>query len=204
MSKLKVATIALVCALCLGLSGILVGCGGSQSPSQVADSYLKQMKSTTTSEAMSLLGDDSDSMDELFGQEFAKALTEKIIDFDYKIGSEKIIEDRASVEVTITTYNLGKAYTNFFTSYMQQILILAFSGATEEDAMELGVKLIKEELGNAPKDYVATVPMYLNKEDGKWVVDETDDGNIEIINALTGGLLDAYDQILEQYAGLVD
>ena len=63
----------------------------------------------------------------------------------------------------------------------------------EKEASELLGKLITEELNSAKKSYTKTVTVTLSKEDKQWVVNESR----EFTNALTGGLLDFSNALIE-------
>lgn len=117
------------------------------------------------------------------GEESTRILIEKILDYEYQLGEENIIDDdSATVETTITTYPfktiMESAVTEVAAKYM------ANPNMTEEEIMAAYAKALADALAVAEKTYTETVSIPLEKEDGTWEMQDDDD----FLNALSGGL----------------
>lgn len=117
---------------------------------------------------------------------------ELLYDFDYKMGKSTVDGDNATVMVTITTYPIGQLFMDYISSYMTKVFEWSLAGYTEEELMTKGDELFEELSTGLEKTYVKEVSVYLIKEDGDWVID--DDDNLEFFSAITGGMLEAFDQ----------
>ena len=154
----------------------LTACG-TPSPTDVLKADLENAKSSPEE----ILSDISDSG---FGETAMNQLVQKVLDFEYQLGEEKIDGDTATVETTITTYPFGDIFKQVITNFIMQ----AFANAgdmNDEDMAKLMDDLLIEELNKAEKTYTKTVSIQLKLEDDAWVVQETE----EMSDALTGGLL---------------
>lgn len=169
--KKKIAIILL--ALCM----ILMTACGSASPTDALKADLENAKSSPE-EILGDIGEDG------FGEEASKALIDKVLEFDYKLGEEKIDGDSATVELTITTYPFG----DIFTQVVGQVLTTALSdpNMTEEQVTKLLDDSLLDAMNAAQKTYAKSISAKLKKENGKWVVQEDE----TLSNALTGGMLD--------------
>lgn len=169
----KKATILLL-ALCL----VFLAACGSSSPTDALKADLENAKSSPD-EIIKGLGADG------FGEDATKALIDKVLEFDYEFGEEKIDGDTATVETTITTYPFGEIFTNIITKMLGEDLDKIGKMNETEAAAYLDEQLTSS-LNDAKKDYSKTITVTLKKESGKWVVQEDD----AFSNALTGGMLD--------------
>lgn len=201
MNKKIIATIMsliLVIGLC--------SCGGP-TPTETVDSFLTAVKSSDAETIKTVYSDDSfEFLDEISGSEsddeFDKELTEKlvpkIIDFDYELSNEKIDGDKATVDVTFTTYNIGTALTSFMTEYFSQALALAFSDTSDEQMEKIAETLFKSKLDSMEKNYTDTVTVSLTKKDNAWVIDEFADQG-DFYDAFLGGAITAVKDLEEAY-----
>ncbi|MCI7147970.1 MAG: hypothetical protein SO251_08540 [Candidatus Fimisoma sp.] len=163
----------LLLALCL----IFMTACGTASPTDALKADLENAKSSPD-EIIGQLGEDG------FGEEATQALVNKVLEFDYQLGEEKIDGDKATVETTITTYPFGEIFTSIVGDFVTQAF--ANPDMTDDDASALLDQLLMDALDKADKTYSKTITIELAQEDGKWVVQESD----EMSNALTGGMLD--------------
>lgn len=163
----------LLLALCL----IFMTACGTASPTDALKADLENAKSSPD-EIIGQLGEDG------FGEEATQALVNKVLEFDYQLGEEKIDGDKATVETTITTYPFGEIFTGIVADFITQAF--ANPDMTDDDASALLDQLLMDALDKADKTYSKTITIELAQEDGKWVVQESD----EMSNALTGGMLD--------------
>lgn len=123
---------------------------------------------------------------------YEEQMMPKMLDFDYELSNEQVNGDKATVDVKITTYRIGDAFTAFFSDYLSQALILAFSDASEEDLDALATTILSGKLAElTEKSYEKTATINLSMKDDKWVVDEVQTGD-DIVDAITGGLVTAF------------
>lgn len=163
----------LLLALCL----IFMTACGTASPTDALKADLENAKSSPD-EIIGQLGEDG------FGEEATQALVNKVLEFDYQLGEEKIDGDKATVETTITTYPFGEIFTGIVADFITQAF--ANPDMTDDDSSALLDQLLMDALDKADKTYSKTITIELSQEDGEWVVQESD----EMSNALTGGMLD--------------
>ena len=169
MKEFIIVLLALI--ICFGMTAC-----SKDSPSDALKADLENAKSNPEELA--------EGMDEGFGEEAGKAFVEKMLDFDYKLGEEKVDGDTATVQATITTYPFGEIFTQVLTDYISQAL--ADPNLSEDDINALMDSLMLEALKSAEKSYETTVDVTLKKGDDGWEVQEDD----ELANALTGGIYD--------------
>ena len=202
--KKKLLVITLVMAMLAALSA----CGPKiPTPTETADTFLTAMKAQD-SEALATVyaggdidlldkaaeADDSGEVNEDSGltKVYEEQMVPKMLDFDYELSNEQIDGDKATVDVKITTYRIGDAFTAFFRDYLSQALVLAFSDASEEDLDGLATTILSGKLADlTDKSFEKTATLSLSMKDDKWVVDEVQTGD-DIVDALTGGLVTAF------------
>ena len=197
----------------LAMSVAIVGCSSAPTPTETVDNALKALKAEDYETLakyyngdMSSLQDPEKALQEAGSsdlgldtstneltaeqKEIGEELVAKALDFDYTLSNEKVDGDKATVDVTITTYDFGTAATEFLSKYMTQALASALTGKmSEDDYTDQAFKLLKEQidkLGN--KDTSATVAVGLTKDsEGSWKVDDLEE-NSEFADALLGGM----------------
>ena len=196
----KIFSIFLIFVLAASLSA----CGSAPTPKDIAEKYLAAIKAQDE-EGISALSEGSYSEDELMGtvdsvlgeseegeeeDEATKKFKEKVFDFDYTIGEERIDGENAEVDVTIKTYDFGTMLGQYAERAMSELMAAAFDGASQEEIDAMGKKILEEELDKlTEKSYETTVPMKLKKVEGEWKVVEIE-GDSEFMNAMLGGLVD--------------
>ena len=170
---------------------LLVSCAKPESPSNVVEKYLKDIKKDVI-KALNKTDFVVSNDDKELYETFKKTLG----DFDYKIINETIEGDKAYVTVVIDTYDMGSALSEAATEYLGQILSMVLNGASEEDMRKFLYELFDKKINEAVKNgktysQMATVPLKL--EDNKWVLFDLD--NTDLINALLGNLIDTIGSI---------
>ena len=196
----KIFSIFLIFVLAASLSA----CGSAPTPKDIAEKYLAAIKAQDE-EGISALSEGSYSEDELMGtvdlvlgeseegeeyDEATKKFKEKVIDFDYTIGEERIDGENAEVDVTIKTYDFGTMMGQYLERAMSELMAAAVDGASQEEIDAMDRKILEEELDKlTEKSYETTVPMKLKKVEGEWKVVEIE-GDSEFMNAMLGGLVD--------------
>ena len=201
--------IATVLAI-FGAIFFLSSCGGP-SPTDSADTFLQAIKTQDAEKLASIYSsgeldlldaasssDDSESeeaVDEAgdgLTQVYEEQLVPKMLDFDYELSNEQVDGDKATVDVKFTTYRIGDAFTSFFSEYISQAFILAFSDTSEEEMDALAASLLAGKIADlTEKSYEKTATISLTKVDGKWMVDDVQ-GNKDVIDGITGGLLSSF------------
>ncbi len=121
------------------------------------------------------------------------AMVDKIFDFEYVLGNEKIDGDSATVEAEITSYDFGGIIQEIMGGLMEDAIALGLTGMSQEEMEaeinELIGSKFKEALDNAPKDHTIKVDMELVKKDGKWLVKDLASSQ-DFLNAISGGLME--------------
>lgn len=190
----------------------LSGCG-EKSPSDVVKEALDAAKEKDTKTVNSIyLGKDLDfgalvnesSTGTELSQESQALLAEKLLDFDYTIDKEEIKGDKATVTVSITTYDFASATRTFFSDALSQAFSLAFSGASEEEMTQA----TEESLNNAlseltEKTKIQTATLFLTKGDEGWAVDDFTK-NTKFIDAITGGAYSVFTEMEDNFSDSED
>lgn len=199
----KKLSLLLVLVLCF----TLFSCVKQPTPTDVANSYLSAIKSNDTEQLTKLYAGDistisfqaaCDDMSDSFSKELAKNLTTKFTSFEYKISNEIIKDDKATVDVTIKTYNLGDAFKSAISEYITEGISLAISGTSEEEINKLLEDKLSKKINEATFDYESTVPLSLTKTEDGWIIDEYSNDS-EFLNALTGGIIDTSNDMAKSF-----
>nr|WP_315025071.1 DUF4878 domain-containing protein [uncultured Aminipila sp.] len=199
----KKLSLLLVLVLCF----TLFSCVKQPTPTDVANSYLSAIKSNDTEQLTKLYAGDIstvsfqaayDDMSDSFSKELAKNLTTKFTSFEYKISNEIIKDDKATVDVTIKTYNLGDAFKSAISEYITEGISLAISGTSEEEINKLLEDKLSKKINEATFDYESTTPLSLTKTEDGWIIDEYSNDS-EFLNALTGGIIDTSNDMAESF-----
>lgn len=182
---MKKKVTVLLLAFCLVL--LAVACG-EPSPADAVKADLEDAKSSPE-EILEGVGSEG------FGEEATQLLIDKMLDFDYELGEEAVNGDSATVELSLTTYPFGEIFTtvinNLFNTDMTTI-----AGMTEDGLNAWMDEMLISELNAAEKTYTADVTVELEKVDGHWAVQESE----ELSNAITGGMMDFASGMLDSLA----
>lgn len=213
MKKIALLVLAMAASMC-----VLAGCS-SPGPSDVAGSYLDAIKSGDAEAAQNYYAGTYKTVTDVISDEAATAsssvdsesinsvldatLAQKLQDFDYEISNEQIDGDSATVDVKITTYNLGEAFSNFISDYLQQGISMYLSGSSEDEISQFAVSTLQEQLEGMEKSYSSTVTVPLEKVDGDWKVSEYDQ-NSELFDALSGGFVSSINDLSNSLSSLTD
>lgn len=179
-------------------------CGCSQqTPSDVANGLLSAMQNGDSEKISKYCNSididysamsESDSLDNKLTKEQQDVIdnfAKKVKDFDYKVVSETVDGDSATVDVEINTYNFGDIFKEVISEYIGQAFGYAFVGnATEEKLVGLLVDILGDKMeGMTEKNYNKTITFALTKSDNVWKVNEVNDSHFD---ALTGGFYSVY------------
>ncbi|MBQ9014859.1 MAG: hypothetical protein IJ109_01950 [Firmicutes bacterium] len=216
--KHRITSLCICAALCVILGIAFTACGGNETkvsgdmtPGETVSTFLdafknqdeETLKQVYAGESNDFLSTYEDgALDEDIPKEILDGLLAKWFDFDYKVEGEQIAEDgkTASVDVTITTYDMTKVFNNFYQEFMSRALE-QFSGSansvTEEDYSKMAYEILQEELGGIKdKDHEGKASLTLTKSGDQWIVDEITEDNKDFLNAITGGLMDVLNDVV--------
>ena len=204
----KLVVLAAAMALCLN---VLSGCSSAPSPTEVTDTFLNAVKSQDmetmqnnyaegTFDFGQIASSEASEEGAQLSEEATNTLTSKLLEFDYEISNEQINENTATVDVSITTYPFGDAFSSFVSDYLSQGFAAALNGASDEEMGELGSSILTQKLNGMEKSYTGTATLSLTKVDDQWKVDTIADDS-DFVNVLSGGLLDTANTINEVYGG---
>lgn len=132
----------------------------------------------------------------------AQSLVDKLLDFDYKVESEKVEENFATVDVDFKTFDVGSMVTDVLdTSYGKTLDEVIKNGASESDQAKKVADTIAEKVaGLTEKTKESKGTVTLTKTDGKWLVDDMT-GDFDFMNAITGGAPKAMEEWSEKLIG---
>ena len=179
--------IALAMMMLLVLTMALTACAKSNTPTVVVEKQMQQIKDEEVETELSSLVSSS-SIAKKHSDDYKKLLA-KIQDFDYEVTDEKIDGDSATVKVTITTYDFGKAYKSMITQMEKDANSGKITSST--DMTSYAYKLMFKKFNALEeKDYTKEVEVTCTKNnDGDWETNIIDDSNIE--DAILGGVVSA-------------
>ncbi|MCQ4638264.1 DUF4878 domain-containing protein [Anaerovorax odorimutans] len=209
----KIIGIILSMVLVLGLCAC-----GSPSPTDVTKDFMEAVKSQNAEtlktvypdgeidllkEAQKKESTDAEKADDALQKIYNEEMKDKLFDFDYEVSNEKIDGDKATVDVAITTYDLGSAFTDFATEFLKQAFSMALSGSSEKEINDKAAEILSAELSKMKKDYTGTATLSLSQKDGQWVMDKIDENN-NFYNIITGGMGEAAKKIENSFGGSED
>lgn len=186
----------------------LCACGGP-TPTETVDTFLNGIKAQDNETVKSVYSDDEFNfaenldLDEEDGTELNKVFSDKLfpmlMEFEYTLSNEVIDNDKATVDVTIKTYNFGNAFSSFFSNYLTQAFAMAFNNASEEDMDKLGADLLSKELNNLTEmNTEKTTTVHLSATEDGWIIDKLDEKD-EFYDALTGGMVSTLETLNESF-----
>lgn len=203
---MKKKIIAILTLIIMTIS--LCACGGP-TPTETVDTFLNGIKAQDNETVKSVYSDDEFNfaenldLDEEDGTELNKVFSDKLfpmlMEFEYTLSNEVIDNDKATVDVTIKTYNFGNAFSSFFSNYLTQAFAMAFNNASEEDMDKLGADLLSKELNNLTEmNTEKTTTVHLSATEDGWIIDKLDEKD-EFYDALTGGMVSTLETLNESF-----
>ncbi len=194
----RLLALAMTVVLVLALTACGGGGSSADTPTDAANSFLKAVQEQDMDAIGAVYQGDPAEMDllgeatgeEEFPEELSALLSEQMQKFEYEVSNEVVDEDSATVDVKITTVNIGKAFEDSINEFMEKAIAGEIaSDTTEEQLTEQLYAAFQEKLAAAEKDYEGTAVLNLSKVDGKWKVDQISQSD-PLVNCLTGGLID--------------
>lgn len=201
--KKKLLYLTFYCLLILSL----VGCSSevTEGPGDVTAHFLNALQQQNYSSVKQYYSENVDNLShfknkvESISPLVANELFNKLADFSYiieKIELDEKDENKASVLLTMKSYDLGKVFENTILDYLKTDLTMSFNGATADDIIKEAEKIIVEDIKNSQKTFNETVTVTLSRENNTWKIDELED-NIPFLNALSGNIIYTVDQLSE-------
>lgn len=229
----KVTALLLAIVATAALAVVMVGCSGGASsaapeptPSNAVSGMLDAIKAKDTAGVAKYyageISEDADLNAELEkNEQFAalpddqkalvKSMVDKVLDFDYAVGNEKIDGDKATVDVTFTTYDFGSSVETLMGTIMTMAMSAQAGGDTSEEAGEAAaIEAFQKTLdGLTTKDVSSTVTVNVSKDaDGNWKVDDLstlpEDEAKKLGDALLGGLVTKLEGLMQSFGSSLD
>ena len=110
----------------------------------------------------------------------------KIFDFEYDIKSSEVSGNRASVVVEITSYDLGKAYREWYLESKQ--IKFSGEGSSGRKNTALRLNLLEQKFKESTKTYKSVFEIKLTKKHGDWIVSDMGD-SYEFLRAVSGAFI---------------
>jgi hypothetical protein len=174
------------------------------SPTQTLDAFLKAFKARDADKLNEFYEGESDDL--IFWKDLEDPalaglmdkMMEKLLDFDYALSNEKIDGKTATVDVNVTTYDIGGILTGIFSSMATDFKTFAIMGLSpeelEKEINEIMTEKFEEYAKIAKKERVVSVPVKLVMINGRWLVKDISSTD-EIVDALSGGLTEFAENI---------
>lgn len=198
----KIITIMAVIAILLSASG----CSNANSPKAVVERKIAEIKRDPLKALGSLEPDEEkfSSIDSKEAKALMAQLGKMINKIKYTVSNEQINGDSATVDVHFTSYDFGTSFGETLMSYFGQALMMAFSGASEEDMEKKLYEIWLSDLKKLEQQGLSKESDYtvrLNKKDGQW---ETDVINEDFVNAFMGDILSAFNKLSQSVDGNIE
>ncbi|PHV70802.1 hypothetical protein CS063_08520 [Sporanaerobium hydrogeniformans] len=184
-----------------------VGCGTDKktdsTPTETTRKFLDALKDQNFSAVKEIYAENIDNLPnfknkvEDISPLLANKLFDKMFDFEYTIDKVELDEKnpkKATVLVTLNSYDLGKAFQSTITDYLKTDLQMTFNGATDDEIIKKAEEVIVKDIEKAEKNFVSHVGIKLTEEEGNWKLDKIGD-NPEFLNALSGNIIATINQL---------
>lgn len=110
----------------------------------------------------------------------------KILDFEYDIKSSEISGNQANVVVEITSYELGKAYREWYLESRQ--IKFSDEGSSGRKNIDLRLNLLEQKFKESTKTYKSVFEIKLIKKHGDWLISDMGD-SYEFLRAVSGAFI---------------
>ena len=110
----------------------------------------------------------------------------KILDFEYDIKSSEVSGSQASVVVEITSYELGKAYREWYLESRQ--IKFSGEGSSGRKNIALRLNLLEQKFKESTKTYKGVFEIKLTKKHGDWMISDMGD-SYEFLRAVSGAFI---------------
>ncbi len=149
---------------------VLAGCGGN-SPTDVVNSYFKEIKSGENNEVSNyIVGtvDEQTATDQDTDPKLEEAISIYVSKLDAKVLSEKVDGDKATVEVELNGLNFGQ----MMITVLQENIADIFSGK-EQSSEDIGADFLAAVKSAKPESRKGKIN--LTKVDNKWKIEQDND-----------------------------
>lgn len=191
---IKITILALVFSLFLGCSKKMP----EITPTKATEEFIQTTITTTSS----MLKQMFENVDDESTKEIANAMTKIVEESSFTISNEVINDNTASVDVTISAYDLGSVFKDFLDGAMAKAMEIVQEGKliTDEEITQLLLNYfneIVEETKNNGKTFQTTFTINYNLDENgtAWVPDLNDTLNQQISNAITGNLITTLNEL---------
>lgn len=186
--KKKILSLFMVLSLVLVS---LVGCSSS-SPKGDLEEFMKEVQT----ENLISKGFNEYEDEEMLSKELLESMDEIVSQATFDIGKAEVDGDKATVKLTIKNKDYGRAFKDGVNETVGKIFmkIMDLEDDSEEAVNEAAMKIFEESINEAiekaDREYVKELDVKMVKKDDKWQPD--DDSKEDILDACTGGLIDAF------------
>lgn len=175
----------------------LAGCASEPSPEDAVKTAIESLKDFDSETAIPAWGGNlsEENLDE--SEEAVKEIYSRIA---YEIISSEVNDDTAIVTAKISNIDISSITTDAVAELFIELFsqIGTDTAMTDEETQQFFTDLFVEKIKSGEYDRVEkTVDITLTKIGGEWVID---DGNDAAIDALTGGMLSAADEIAASFS----
>lgn len=182
----------MVCFLLL----VVAGCTGPKPEESVKACLDAMIKADFTKAAEYVNGGSAEEMlqaPEGNGEEGEALITTLVARITYELGESSVSGNNATVAAKITAPDMMTITGTVMANTMDAAFAMVFSGSGSEDAIsDMFISAYQEAIEAADAPMTTTdVRINLTKSGGKWLINSDE----ELGNALTGGLLSAWEQL---------
>lgn len=185
---------AVMLILAVLVTATLTSCSSVTPPDEVVEEFLKIFKAAEFEKLTTMMVPPEEGFDIESLQESAPgnldfmAILSKMT---YKVGQPTINGDRATVVAEITAVDLATLMETLIAEYLPLAMQMAMAGATEEEIAAEAQKIFGEKVNLSDMKMVTNnVTFSLTKVQGKWLVEFDQEGSLDFINGVFGGLGD--------------
>ncbi|MGE5580201.1 MAG: hypothetical protein ACM3WU_09185 [Bacillota bacterium] len=193
MAKKAALLIPLIAAVLVSMT--LTSCSSATPPNEVVEEFLKLFKAAEYEKMASMMVAPREDFD---FTELQKSVPQDL-DFmemigrmTYKVGQPTINGDRAEVVAEITAVDLATLVEAVIGEYLPLAMQMAMSGATQEEIAAEAQRIFGDKMTSISDMRMVTneVTFSLTKVQGKWLIEFDEEGGVEFLNGVFGGLGD--------------
>lgn len=185
---------AVVLILAVLVTVTLTSCSSVTPPDEVVKEFLKLFKAAEFEKLTTMMVPPEEGFDIESLQESAPGNLDFMAmlgKMTYKVGQPTINGDRATVVAEITAVDLATLMETLIGEYLPLAMQMAMAGATEEEIAAEAQKIFGEKVNLSDMKMVTNdVTFSLTKVQGKWLVEFDQEGSLDFINGVFGGLGD--------------
>jgi len=185
---------AVLLAFAVLVTVTLTSCSSATPPDEVVEEYLRLFKAADFEKLTTLMVAPEEGFDIEELQESVPGnldYMEMVGKMTYRVGQPTINGDRAEVVAEITAVDLGTLVEALIGEFLPVALQMAMTGATQEEIAAEAERVFGDITNLSDLKMVTNdVTFTLVKVQGKWLIEFDEDGAIEFLNGVFGGLGD--------------